>query len=196
MLSSAYQQSSVGDEATQNADPDNLLFGRMNRRRLEAEALRDSLLAVAGRLDRTMGGKAIPVTELNTPRRTLYLMTIRSDRNNYRALFDAADPGSIVEKRNESTVAPQALFLMNHPFVREQANAAAAKLLAEPGLDDARRTVRAYRLALGRAPTDAEMKGVREFLSSVGPADARAQREAWSQVFHALFGSIDFRYVE
>jgi len=77
----------------------------MNRRRLEAEALRDSLLAVAGKLDPAMGGKA--VSDLNLPRRSLYLMTIRSDRNNYRALFDAADPAAIVERRNESTVAPQ-----------------------------------------------------------------------------------------
>src|SRR5207237_2580030 len=58
MLSSAYQQSSTADAATHKADPDNLLFGRMNRRRLEAEDLRDSLLAVAGKLDRTTGGKA------------------------------------------------------------------------------------------------------------------------------------------
>ncbi len=77
MLSSTYQQSCVPNPETLKADPENQLFGRMNRRRLEAEALRDSLLAVAGKLDRTTGGPA--VRDLNTNRRTLYVMTVRSD---------------------------------------------------------------------------------------------------------------------
>src|SRR5207302_3269319 len=101
MLSEAYQQSSAANAETLRADADNRLFGRMNRRRLEAEPLRDSLLAVAGSLDQGMGGPAI--RELDNRRRTLYLMTIRSDRNNYRMLFDAADPVGIVAKRIDSS---------------------------------------------------------------------------------------------
>ena len=115
MLSSAYQQSSNPAPATGAADPGNQLFGRMNRRRLEAEAIRDSLLAVSGQLDRTMGGPA--VRDFANTRRTLYLMTIRSDRSSFGPLFDAADSTAIVDKRTVSTVAPQALFLLNNPFV-------------------------------------------------------------------------------
>src|SRR5438105_3673908 len=87
MLSEVYQQSSAANAETLRADADNRLFGRMNRHRLEAEPLRDSLLAVADNLDYTMSGSAI--RELNNHRRTIYLMTIRSDRSNYRMLFDA-----------------------------------------------------------------------------------------------------------
>jgi hypothetical protein len=95
MLSAVYQQSSVPDPATLKEDPDNLLFGRMNRRRLESEAIRDSLMAAAGKLNLDLGGPS--VRDFNTPRRTLYVMTIRSDRATYQSMFDAADPTAIVE---------------------------------------------------------------------------------------------------
>src|SRR5262249_30787329 len=88
MLSAVYQQGSSAEDATLKADPDNRLLSRMNRRRLEAEAIRDSLLAVSGRLDRTPGGPASQ--DFNMTRRTLYFMTIRSDRTSFRELFDAA----------------------------------------------------------------------------------------------------------
>jgi len=194
MLSSAYQQSSLGEEATQKADPDNLLFGRMNRRRLEAEALRDSLLAVAGRLDREMGGKAI--TDLATPRRSLYLMTVRSDRNTYRAMFDAADPAAIVEKRNESTVAPQALFLLNHPFAVEQARALAGLTLKQASADDRGRIDWLYRRLYARPPTPPE---VELGLSVVGQAGAKKDDEllaAWSQYCQILLCANEFMYVD
>src|SRR5581483_12428477 len=108
----------------QAADPDNRLWGRQNRRPLEAEALRDALLAVAGRLDRTMGGVAD--RDLLKPRRSVYQMTVRSDRSGFGPLFDAADPTAPVDRRTISTVAPQALFLLNHPLAKEQAKALAA----------------------------------------------------------------------
>jgi mono/diheme cytochrome c family protein len=194
MLSSAYQQSSVGDAATQKADPDNLLFGRMNRRRLEAEALRDSLLAVAGRLDRSMGGKAI--SELNTPRRSLYLMTIRSDRNNYRALFDAADPAAIVEKRNESTVAPQALFLMNHPFAIEQAKALADLALKQASADDRGRIDWLYRRLYARPPTAQEVDLALSVLGEVDKTKPDVVAAAWTQYCQILLCANEFMYVD
>ena len=102
----------------------------------------------------------------------------------------------VVGRRNVSTVAPQALFLMNHPFVLEQSRHAARRLLAEPGLDD-RADHRAFLLALGRPPTEAE----RRIASSsstrtedAGPASR--PEEAWALVFQALFASIDFRYID
>ena len=91
----------------------------MNRRRLEAEAIRDSLLAVAGRLDATPGGPAF--ADLAVPRRTLYLLSARTgaSTSDFGRLFDRADPGSIVDRRGQSVVAPQALFFLNDPFVNE-----------------------------------------------------------------------------
>jgi hypothetical protein len=119
--SATYQQAATS--AAVATDPDNLLFGRQNRRRLEAESLRDAMLFVSGRLDLQEGGPS--VRDLATPRRTLYITTIRADRATYQMLFDAADPTAIVEKRVESTVAPQALWLLNHPVVLAQARALA-----------------------------------------------------------------------
>src|SRR5207249_5326706 len=89
MLSATYQQASEPAAATLKADPDNRLFGRMNRRRLEAEAIRDNLLATAGRLQPTLGGQA--TRDFTAPRRTLYLLTVRSNRSGFRPLFDMAD---------------------------------------------------------------------------------------------------------
>ena len=194
MLSSTYQQSSVGDDATTRADPDNLLFGRMNRRRLEAEALRDSMLAAAGRLDRPMGGKAI--SELNTPRRSLYLMTIRSDRANYRTLFDAADPGAIVEKRNESTVAPQALFLLNHPFAVEQAKALADLALKQASADDRGRIDWLYRRLYARPPTAQEVDLAMSVLGGVNQTKPDEVAAAWTQYCQILLCANEFMYVD
>ena len=121
--SATYQRSSTSSSAS--SDPDNLLFARQNRRRFEAESLRDAMLSVSGSLDLKEGGPSI--RDLTAPRRTLYITTIRADRATYQMLFDAADPTAIVEKRIESTVAPQALWLLNHPLVLAQARALAAR---------------------------------------------------------------------
>src|SRR5207245_919789 len=136
MLSAAYQQSSELLPQMLQLDSDNRLFGRMNRQRLEAEAVRDNLLAVAGRLDFTMGGKA--TRDFNSPRRSLYQMTIRSDRSGFGPLFDVADSTAPADHRNVSTVAPQALFLMNHPFAKDQALALARRVMAGAGSDAAK----------------------------------------------------------
>src|SRR5262249_59320537 len=112
--------------AARQLDQDNRLCGRMNRRRLEAEAVRDNLLAVCGRLDRTPGGPA--VRDFANSHRTLYLMTIRSDRSSFGPLFDAADATAMVDQRTVSTVAPQALFLLNHQFVWQQSRALARRI--------------------------------------------------------------------
>lgn len=181
LLSAAYQQSSVPDPQTLQADPENLLFGHMNRRRLEAEAIRDSLLHVANRLDHRTGGPAS--RELDNPRRTLYLMTIRSERATYQSLFDAADPNSIVEKRNISTVAPQALFLMNHPFVLKHAQLLAQRVEAEAP-DLPAKINRIYRLLYSRPPTEKES------------AMARSAAADWQSYCHTLLCANEFLYVD
>jgi len=191
MLSAAYQQSTVPDAGTGKADPDNLLFGRMNRRRLDAEELRDALLGVTGTLDRTMGGKAI--RELETPRRTLYVMTIRSDRSNYRSLFDAADPSAIVEKRVESTVAPQSLFLLNSPFAMAQTKALTELVLKQPNLDDAGRIDWLYRRLFGRPPKGQEAELGLGVVKDGAGIDVAA---AWEQYCQVLLCANEFIYVD
>ena len=176
MNSAAYQQSATAPPESLKLDPENRLFGRMNRRRLESEPIRDSLLAVAGRLDPKMGGPAY--RDFNSPRRTLYLMTIRSDRSSFGPLFDAADSTAMVDKRVVSTVAPQALFLLNNPFVLDQAKAFAERTRREAGTTEAR-IDRAYRLAYGRPATAEEVAVGRGI---VGAGDDPATWAAYAQV--------------
>jgi hypothetical protein len=187
MLSAAYQQSSEGDSQTMNADPGNKWFGRMNRQRLEAEPLRDAMLAVSGALDPTPGGPA--TRNLSTGRRTLYLMTIRSDRSNYRMLFDAADPTAIADHRIDSTVAPQALFLMNDPFVLDKAAALASRALAQPLPDDRARIDWLYQLLFARHADPNELAIAQSALQEAGPG-------AWQQYCQLLLCTNEFAYVD
>ncbi|HZL37947.1 MAG TPA: PSD1 and planctomycete cytochrome C domain-containing protein [Tepidisphaeraceae bacterium] len=187
MLSAAYQQSAIPDPQTLKADPDDLLFGWQRRRRLEAEAIRDSLLAGAGTLDLTVGGPSI--RDMNTHRRTLYLMTIRSERSDYRTLFDAADPTAIVDQRNNSTVAPQALFLLNSPFVVEQTRLLSQRVLKQGPAEDREKIKWLYRRLYAREASDKEidvgldlLKEAQRAESAGGPLSRDAAWEAYCQV--------------
>jgi len=182
--SAAYQQASSSADAAR--DPDNLLFGRQNRRRLEAEALRDAMLFTAGQLDLQQGGPS--VRDLMAPRRTFYSTTIRADRATYQMLFDAADPTSIVEKRTESTVAPQALWLLNHPFVLAQASALARRAKAL-GLDESGAVRWLYNSLYARPPSEQEVAiGLRAL---AGGNDA-----AWDAYCQILFCANEFTYID
>jgi len=179
-------------------DPENRLFSHANRRRLDAECLRDTMLSVSGQLSSERGGLSFKSTQssdygfnFTEPRRSVYAPAFRNALPEIFEAFDFADPSMVVGVRNVSTVAPQALFLMNHPFVREQAGAAAKRLLAEKSADDDARLLRACRLALGRAPTAGEQAIARKVLQNTSDAT-----EAWTDIFHALFASPDFRYVQ
>ncbi len=192
MLSAAYQQSSVPAPETLREDPENRLFGRMSRPRLESEAIRDNLLAVAGTLDITAGGAAF--REFATPRRTLYLLTVRSDRGTYQTLFDAADPTAIAEKRIDSTVAPQALFLLNHPFVQGQVEALARRMHAEAPAEETARIDWLYRLLYARASSQEEQR-----IGAAALARARQsanEDSAWQQYLHALVCANEFIYID
>jgi cytochrome c553 len=190
MLSSVYQQSSRASAAALAGDPDNRLFGRMNRRRLEAEAIRDSLLAVAGRLDAARGGA--PFTDLNVPRRTLYLLSARTGANtaDFARLFDGADPGSIVGRRNQTVVATQALFFLNDPFVTAQAKALAARVARDAPASDEARIRRLYVLALGRLPSQAEIDVGLKLLAPEEGANP------WERYGHTILCTNEFLYVD
>jgi len=125
-------------------------------------------------------------------------------------VFDFPDPSLVVGRRNTSTVAPQALFFMNSPLVREQSQAAADRLLAEQLPNDEARITQAFRRTLGRPPSEAERGIAREVVAchaTASPADAESasstdadstlvdqRRHQWSQLFQLLFSSLDFRY--
>ncbi|MCS6775780.1 MAG: DUF1553 domain-containing protein, partial [Chloroherpetonaceae bacterium] len=192
LLSSVYRQASTGRSGLK-VDPDNRLLWRMPRRRLEAEAIRDSLLAVSGKLDRRMGGPA--ERALDVPRRTLYLMTVRSDNGDFRALFDGADPSAPTERRGESIVASQALFLLNHPFVREAARALAERVLMEAGGDVRGGVHRMYLWLYGRPPSPEEVVMGQEFVQRAA-VRAESAMDAWGDYAHLLLCANEFLYVD
>jgi hypothetical protein len=188
VLSATYQQDSSGDPATVKADPDNLLLGRMSRRRLEAEAIRDSLLAVAGNLDRRPGGPAERAFAVS--RRSLYLITVRSDRSGFGPLFDVADSTAPVATRTVSTVAPQALFLLNNDFSQTQARALARRIQTAAE-DDRGRINWAYHLLYGRPPLDTEVELLSQYLSRAGSTEV-----GWLAVCQVLLCANEFVYVD
>ena len=172
MLSRAYQQSSaLNPQSTihnpQSLDPENKWLWRMNRRRLDFEELRDSLLATSGKLDRTMGG--LPASAIAWPysqRRTIYAFIDRALVPNDFRVFDFASPDAHSPQRYLTTVPQQALLLMNSPFVIEQAKA----LLQRPELAAAtnarERITKLYRLLYGRAPSADEIALGLRFIST------------------------------
>lgn len=163
MLSSTYRQGSAEHPRYALLDPENRLLWRMNRRRLDFEAMRDSLLFASGQLDRTLGG---PAVEITTPpfsgRRTIYGFIDRQNLPGLFRNFDFASPDSHSPQRYVTTVPQQALFLMNSPFVIEQARALVRRLEIAAAGDPAERVRRLYRRVLGRSATEEEVAlGVR-----------------------------------
>jgi len=191
VLSATYRQSGRATAAARAADPDNRLLGRHDARRLEAEALRDAMLAVAGTLDMTAGGPA--VAAMTVPRRSLYVQTARWDRATFASLFDAANPDAVVERRDLSTVAPQALFLLNNPFMEGVAGALAARLARDvpDGSSEAtaRRIEHAWRLLFGRLPRPEELALAGELVATGGGS-------GWTDLAHVLLTSNEFAHVD
>jgi hypothetical protein len=200
VLSAAYHRASTADPGALAIDPENRLLWRMNRRHLEAECIRDALLHVSGQLRLDIGGPAI---KTGTPadygykhdslRRSIYVPVFRNAPLELFEAFDFADPSTVIGRRNVSTVAPQALFLMNQPFIMEQAELAAKRLTPGSDLD---RITHAYRLTLGRSPTPGEVAAIQKHLSSFrSSAFRRSSDHGWAYVLQALFASVDFRYL-
>jgi hypothetical protein len=216
MLSRTYQLSSEHNEANYAADPDNTLVWRMNRRRLEAEAIRDAILFVGGNLDlkRPEGSltQTIQGGEIGRQARTAgvlqevkfrsaYLPIVRGLVPEFLSLFDVADSELVVGQRDVTTVAPQALYLMNSPVVLEQAESLAKRVLESGAADDKSRVNRVFEQTLSRPADSQELADVLAFVTSYTdslPSDLKAdQRElqAWTSVCQSLLASAEFRYV-
>ncbi|MFM7866092.1 MAG: DUF1553 domain-containing protein, partial [Planctomycetaceae bacterium] len=191
MLSATYRQSSRVSRETFDKDPENRLVGRFTPRRLEAEAIRDAILTANGQLDLTSGGSA--GDDFTIRRRSLYVQTARWQRDSYANLFDAANPDSSTEKRVTSTVAPQALLLLNHPWMQDQARHFAERIVREVPEGDAARIERAYQLLFGRKPRDAELTVAQTILQGADPAVANA---GWVDLAHVLLCSNEFIYID
>jgi hypothetical protein len=208
VLSSTYRMSSRPDPAADRLDPANELLHRMNVRRLDAEAIRDSLLSVSGRLDPAMYGPSVaphltPFMDgrgrpaVSGPvdgdgRRSLYLGVRRNFLNPMFLAFDFPAPFSTMGRRNVSNVPAQALTMLNDPFVVGQARVWAARVREEAG-DRPRREVlgRMYLAAFGRPPTDDEAAAACRFLDAAGFDDA----QSWADLAHVLFNVKEFIYV-
>ena len=196
MLSKVWRQSTAVHPEGETLDVDNRYLWRANRRRVDAEVLRDAMLFVSGQLDDTRGGltiRKITQYDLNydfkTKRRSIYVPAFRNSMLELFEVFDFANPNLVTGDRTTSTLPTQALFLMNDPWVMDQARAAARRLMKHsPKLDD--KIVWAYRSFLGRHPTLAEKTRAQAFLDSCQDSE-----DGWARFCHALFASLDFRYM-
>jgi hypothetical protein len=202
LLSSTYQQSSVDRPAYRECDPDNRLLWKMNRQRLEFEPLRDALLAAAGRLDRTMGGRAVEVlTSPFPPRRAVYGFIDRQNLPGVLRTFDFASPDSSTPQRYATTVPQQALYLMNSPFLVEQARHVIRRPDVAGLTRPQERIERLYRLLYARA---AEPEEVAMGVRFIDAAEARASRKAssgstlnpWDEYAQVLLLANEFAFVD
>jgi len=180
MNSSAYQQASFDQPKGSRVDPSNQWLWRANRRRLDFEAMRDTLLAVSGRLDRTPGGRAVDITtEPFTARRTVYGFVERQNLPGLFRTFDFASPDTTSPQRFSTTVPQQALFLMNSPFVVHQARG----LMERPEIaalnSDDSKLRQLYAVAFQRSPAPEEIQLARSFLAAQADP-AEPEPPAWS----------------
>ncbi|MDQ6704345.1 MAG: DUF1553 domain-containing protein, partial [Acidobacteriota bacterium] len=183
MLTAAYQLSGDNSEKNYAADPENKFLWRAHERRLDAEALRDSLLYVTGKLDCQEGGLAQPFTVENR-RRTVYGFISRKKLDGILSLFDFPNPNNTSEQRMETNVPLQRLFFLNSDFVMTQSKALADLLKG----GDAARIDEAYRRLYQRAPTAEERQLGLEFL--------RESIEAWPRYAQVLLSSNEFSFIQ
>jgi hypothetical protein len=166
MTSATYRQASADNEAARKIDPENQLLWRMNRLRLDIESLRDSMLSVAGRLDLTAGGVPFALTaQPSTPRRSVYGFIERGRIPGMLSAFDFASPDQHAPMRHTTTVPQQALFLLNSPFVAEQARYAADRPDVRAAATPSEKTQRLYRAIFGRAPEKWEVDAGLKYVS-------------------------------
>jgi hypothetical protein len=204
VTSAVYRQTSAHNESCASVDGDNRFLWRMNRRRLEAEEVRDSMLAASGSLNSTMGGAGYYLFVLERPehsphyeydkfdaddpsthRRSLYRFIVRSQPDPYMTTLDCADSSQSTPQRNETLTALQALSLLNNSFSLAMSKRFAAEMERQPG-GDAERAAAAFRRATGREPRDAQLKDLTNF----------ARTHGWANLCRVLFNLSEFVFVD
>jgi hypothetical protein len=199
MTSATYRQGSKIDPARAAIDIENALFWRQERRRLEAEPIRDAMLAVSGLLDARMFGPG--TLDERMRRRSLYFTVKRSKLIPMMSLFDAPDALVPIAVRSATTVAPQSLLLMNSPVVREWAAGFAARAMPKPGEPPDEAVRRAYMLALSRQPTEDELARARDFLDRQAASHRAAGHgdglePALTDLCQVILGLNEFLFIE
>jgi uncharacterized protein DUF1553 len=219
MLSSTYQMGSEISSKAAEMDPDNRLLSHMNRRRLDAEEIRDGMLALTGQLDLTVGGTLqagfgtdgenssgrLSINPDTSVRRTVYLPIRRSNLPSLFNLFDFGDATTPGEGRARTNVSPQALYMMNGEAVGKRSRELARALLEDNGTDD-QRVALAYQRTLGRTPTTEESRESLDYLEryrnkSLTAAQAKGAvttpaLDAWQSFCRVLLSSNEFIYVD
>ena len=210
MLSSAYRQSAAFDASRNGQDPDGAWLSWKPPLRLEAEAIRDAMLAAGGLLDERMFGSPAPVDQdkqgdgqwvvtakgADACRRSIYLLNKRTENVTFLNVFDSPVMELNCPERTRSTVPLQALALLNNEFVVDQARALAERVLREAGPSEAAQIELAFRLALARRPDDEERAAIAAFLTRQGGNDAAAKQTALSDFCQTLLGANEFLYVD
>ncbi len=208
VLSRVYRMSSRHDEQSWVADPANRLLWRANRRRMTAESIRDSMLAISGQLNLSPAGSPVEglgvlVTQNNAEQkefkpqeslhRSLYLPMIRAEIPEILLAFDIADPDLVTGRRSVTNVPAQALLLLNSPFVMAQAEKTAERIRAATNsMDDPTAQITgAYELVLSREPTESEFTRAAAFLEETERTDSTISPLA--QLVHTMFASTEFR---
>jgi len=216
MLSSAYQMSSQDNSANSAIDPDNHFHWRANVQRLEAEEIRDAILSVAGVLNPEIGTKVVnspkwdlvfnhtskDLTTYDPYRRSIYLPVIRNNLYDGFSLFDYTNSDVATGSRETSTVAPQALFMMNSELLLSSADSLAQRLFREVPQDDEGRIVRLYQLTCARTPESHEchrlLAYIKKFVQAI-QSDSKIEdprKAAWAAACQAILASNEFVYVE
>jgi hypothetical protein len=190
VLSSAYQQASFDRPDARKLDPENRLYWRANRRRLDLEAMRDALLAISGRLDRTQHGRPVDIAnDAKQNRRTVYGLVDRQSLPGLFRAFDFAVPDQSVERRPMTTVPQQALFALNSAFMTEQAKSLSART---DNLEGEMRVRELYRLALARNPLPREIEAALRFVAMPGEGPLTP----WQQYAQVLLLTNEVMFVD
>ncbi|QDU37290.1 Planctomycete cytochrome C [Maioricimonas rarisocia] len=192
VTSATYRQSSAQREEAMAADPANRLLWRMPRRRMSVEQWRDSILTASGRLADSVGGPSIVPSDPQEQRRTVYSGRSRFQLNAMLAMFDFPDPNAHSGRRVETTTPLQKLFVINSPFMVQQATWLVERANADVGEEPAARIDRLYRLLYGRAPTDDELTLAVDFTSAAstdGP-------DRWQQLAQVLLASNELLFID
>jgi hypothetical protein len=213
VLSSAFQQGSPPSAEARLRDPKNALLSHFTPRRLEAEAIRDSLLAVSGRLDASFGGPSVhPFREKadnekrlyagpldGHGRRSLYIKVQLMEQAPFLSAFNLPDGKTSAGRRDVTNVPSQSLALLNDPLVLAQAKAWSEQLVRRPDVTIEDRIDHMFAAALSRPPSDGERERMAELVRLIaGPrstADALASTEVWQDAAHALFNTVEFIFI-
>jgi hypothetical protein len=215
VTSSTYQQSSTPSNQASQDDPDNMLFSHQMRRRLDAEMVRDSVLAVSGRLNPATGGPSVmsPLPAgidvkdwvvdkdaSNHRRRSVYMFVKRNIKHPFLEAFDYPDSNLTCPERLVSINAPQALMLLNSDFALDESKALAERLLRDkPNSSDAERFKSLWKLCFGRTPTEPELSRLQELaatLRSQRESSGQSPSEIWSDICHVVLNLNEFVFVD